>query len=52
VTEILNFTGTERGKQSFRIQTPGGKTEMHFVFLPGSQFHFYGFTLASEGRQA
>ena len=42
-TELVSFSGTEEGKQCFRIAVPGGRTRVSFVFLPGSQFDFGGF---------
>nr|MCR4876579.1 DUF4982 domain-containing protein [Clostridiales bacterium] len=48
LTELLNFQGQEREKQTFRIRVPGGNTEVSFVFLPGSRFDFFGFRFETE----
>ena len=43
VTEIADFEGGKGEKQQFRITVPSGRSEVAFVFLPGSRFDFYGF---------
>ncbi|MBQ9211307.1 MAG: DUF4982 domain-containing protein [Clostridia bacterium] len=43
-TEVVKFRGGDQGQQSFRVAVPGGNTKVSFVFLPGSQFDFVGFT--------
>ena len=42
-TQLAEFRGKERSRQVFPIHVPAGKTEISFVFLPGSQFDFEGF---------
>ena len=44
-TTLCMFKGTERGKQAFAVEGPKGVCTVDFVFLPGSQFDFYGFTM-------
>ena len=44
VTELVEFRGTAVSTQHFRIAVPGGNTKVSFVFLPGSQFDFDGFS--------
>ena len=50
VTEIANFVGTKRCRQSFRIRVPEGLCTVSFVFLPGCRFDFYGFTFRQIGK--
>lgn len=40
---LASFHGQGRGKQTFRVPVMPGVCEVSFVFLPGSQFDFYGF---------
>lgn len=37
------FRGSERGEQAFPVAVPKGLCAVDFVFLPGSDFDFYGF---------
>ena len=41
--DVLNFRGTERERQCFRVTVPEGICRVTFVFLPGSSFDFDGF---------
>ncbi len=40
------FKESERGEQTFGIDAPAGLCAVSFVFLPGSNFDFYGFRFA------
>ena len=40
------FAQSERGEQAFQVEVPQGLCTVSFVFLPGSQFDFYGFRFA------
>ncbi len=50
-TEVAPFRGTQRGSQKFRVKVPGGIVKVSFVFLPGSQFDFYGFGFGKIGQE-
>jgi len=41
---LAQFKGTERGEQTFEVEVLPGVCTVSFVFLPGCQFDFYGFT--------
>jgi len=43
LTSLAQFRGTGRGKQTFEVEVLPGMCRVSFVFLPGSQFDFYGF---------
>lgn len=43
LTALAQFAGGERGRQSFMVEVLPGVCTVSFVFLPGSQFDFYGF---------
>lgn len=47
-TALAQFAGTERGTQRFVLPVLPGDCTVTFVFLPGSQFDFYGFTFQME----
>ncbi len=42
-TALASFLGGERREQQFRLSGLKGLCSVTFVFLPGSQFDFYGF---------
>ncbi len=42
-TELAQFAGTSRGRQTFEVPVLPGECEVAFVFLPGSRFDFYEF---------
>ncbi|MCR4887536.1 MAG: DUF4982 domain-containing protein [Clostridiales bacterium] len=44
-TSMCLFAGTDRGVQSFPVEVPAGECRVDFVFLPGTQFDFYGFAM-------
>ncbi len=44
LTSLAQFAGTQRSTQSFDLSVLRGECSVAFVFLPGSQFDFYGFT--------
>ena len=50
LTEIADFTGQGGSVQSFPVHVPGGLCSVSFVFLPGSQFDFYGFRFQKLDR--
>lgn len=43
LTSLAQFKGTGRGEQTFEVEVLPGVCKVSFVFLPGSQFDFYGF---------
>ena len=43
LTALAPFKGGERGRQTFPVDVLPGMCDVSFVFLPGSQFDFYGF---------
>lgn len=43
ITSLAQFRGTGRGEQTFEVEVLPGLCKVSFVFLPGSQFDFYGF---------
>ena len=43
MTVLAPFKGGARGEQTFEVDVLPGECEVSFVFLPGSQFDFYGF---------
>ena len=43
LTALANFAGVGRSRQCFEVDVLPGLCEVSFVFLPGSQFDFYGF---------
>lgn len=45
---LAQFKGTERGEQTFEVEVLPGVCTVSFVFLPGCQFDFYGFTFRQE----
>ncbi len=48
VTSLATVRGNGRCTQTFPVDAPGGECTVSFVFLPGSQFDFYGFTFRQE----
>ncbi|MBO7663469.1 MAG: DUF4982 domain-containing protein [Clostridia bacterium] len=48
-SELAEFRGTEKGKQSFAMSVPSGLCQVSFVFLPGSRFDFDGFRFDPRG---
>ena len=48
LTVLAPFAGGARGEQSFPVQVLPGECAVSFVFLPGSQFNFYGFQFHKE----
>ncbi len=44
-TSMCLFKGGDRGAQAFPLAVFPGECRVDFVFLPGSQFDFYGFTV-------
>ena len=44
-TSMCLFAGTDRGVQAFPVEVPAGTCRVDFVFLPGTQFDFYGFSM-------
>lgn len=48
LTTLAQFAGTSRGVQRFVLPVLPGMCSVTFVFLPGSQFDFYGFTFQQE----
>ncbi len=49
LTTIAQFKGTARGQQQFEVEVLPGECTVSFVFLPGSQFDFFGFKFSKEG---
>ncbi|MBQ8202381.1 MAG: DUF4982 domain-containing protein [Clostridia bacterium] len=47
LTGLAQFRGGQRGEQSFELDVLPGVCSVTFVFLPGSQFDFYGFRFES-----
>ncbi len=47
-TSLCTFSGGEKGVQYFDIAVLRGECTVTFVFLPGSDFDFYGFRFLSE----
>jgi len=47
-TTLCQFRGTARETQAFPLKLPAGECRVDFVFLPGSQFDFYGFSVKEE----
>ena len=45
---LAQFKGMERGEQTFEVEVLPGMCTVSFVFLPGCQFDFYGFTFRQE----
>ena len=45
---LAQFKGTARGEQTFEVEVLPGVCTVSFVFLPGCQFDFYGFTFRQE----
>ena len=43
LTALADFAGGGRSRQVFEVDVLPGACEVSFVFLPGSQFDFYGF---------
>ncbi|MBQ7866414.1 MAG: hypothetical protein IJ350_08605, partial [Clostridia bacterium] len=43
LTTLAQFKGTGRSQQQFEMDVLSGVCTVSFVFLPGSQFDFYGF---------
>ena len=52
LTSLAQFSGTERGVQCFDVNVLPGVCSVAFVFLPGSQFDFYGFTFVKQEEAA
>ena len=52
MTSLAQFSGTERGVQCFDVNVLPGVCSVAFVFLPGSQFDFYGFTFVKQEEAA
>lgn len=52
LTALASFKGMggERCRQTFRVPVLPGVCSVAFVFLPGSQFDFYGFQFTREDR--
>ena len=48
LTALTQFKGVERGKQIFQVDVLPGACTVTFVFLPGCQFDFYGFSFRRE----
>lgn len=48
MTALAQFAGTSRGTQRFVLPVLPGVCAVTFVFLPGCQFDFYGFTFQQE----
>lgn len=46
LTTLAQFKGTERASQVFDVEVLSGVCTVSFVFLPGSQYDFYGFRFA------
>lgn len=46
LTTLAQFTGEGRSTQTFDLEVLPGVCTVSFVFLPGSQFDFYGFQFA------
>ncbi len=44
LTTLAQFKGTNRGVQTFETKVLPGECSVTFVFLPGCQFDFYGFS--------
>ena len=44
INEIADFVRNGSTEQTFRIRVPGGLCTVSFLFLPGSNFDFEGFT--------
>ncbi len=44
-TKMCLFQGAEKGVQAFPIDVPAGECRVDFVFLPGTKFDFYGFSM-------
>lgn len=50
-TEVLPFSGTEKGQQTFKVTALPGVNRVSLVFLPGCQFDLYGFRFQpAEGQ--
>lgn len=49
-TQLFSFKGGERTRQSFPLKLSSGICSAAFVFLPGSQFDFYGFRFEKNAR--
>ena len=45
---VAEFRGGKREKQQFPLKVPEGVCSISFVFLPGSQFDFHGFTFSED----
>ena len=52
LTSLAQFSGTERGVQCFDVNVLPGVCSVAFVFLPGSQFDFYGFPFVKTEEAA
>lgn len=48
LTALAQFKGTVRGEQTFEMEALSGMCTVSFVFLPGCQFDFYGFSFRQE----
>lgn len=48
LTSLAQFRGTARGEQVFEIEVLSSVCAVSFVFLPGSNFDFYGFRFGQE----
>lgn len=48
LTTLAQFKGMTRGKQTFAVEVLPGMCTVSFVFLPGSQFDFFGFRFCKE----
>lgn len=46
LTTLAQFKGTGRSSQTFDVEVLPGNCTVSFVFLPGSQYDFYGFQFA------
>ena len=44
-TKMCLFQGAEKGVQTFPVDVPAGECRVDFVFLPGTKFDFYGFSM-------
>lgn len=48
LTALARFAGTQRGRQTFRVEVLPGDCTVSFVFLPGCRFDFYAFRFAPD----
>ena len=48
LTALAPFAGGQRSSQTFVVDVLPGMCDVSFVFLPGSQFDFYGFRFEKE----